>query len=307
MKLQKLSLIISFMLFSISNIFAQNNDMKARMEYEDAETAYQSQDYQKAITHLESAEKLLGKPMAKTRYLLILALSKNLTQDYEYQDLEKLKKLSKHYVDNYTTDTEKYRDIYDLSKNLDKNYPKSLNEYQQLQIQKNERKKDEIAEIEIKRNNFLNYKTVSFYEDGKYIKNFKDYKFSSNYSLKDKKVDRKYYVMNFSGTNSIDDSIVDFYFNENKLSYSHSKARIYYPTTSKLEELKKTFLKDTEDFAYKYNLTPEIINNPNGEIFTYKFSYKNKTVEFISNTSNIKGMISYTNAIIVTNHNYENK
>ena len=52
MKLQKLLLILSFMLFSVGNTFAQNNDMKARMEFEDAETAYQNQDYSKAVTHL---------------------------------------------------------------------------------------------------------------------------------------------------------------------------------------------------------------------------------------------------------------
>ena len=132
MKPYKLLLIISFMLFSVGNTFAQNNDMKARMEFEDAETAYQNQDYSKAVTHLESAEKLLGKPTGKTRYLLILALKKRLPVDYEYKDLEKLRSLTKHYIDNYTTDTEKYRDIYDLSNNLDKNFPKSLAEYNQI-------------------------------------------------------------------------------------------------------------------------------------------------------------------------------
>ena len=119
--------------------FAQNNDMKARMEFEDAETAYSNKDYSKAVTHLESAEKLLGKPTGKTRYLLILALNKNLAQDYQYQDLEKLRGLCKHYLDNYTTDTEKYREIYDLSNNLDKNYPKNLEEYNQIKQEKQEK------------------------------------------------------------------------------------------------------------------------------------------------------------------------
>lgn len=137
MKLHKLFLILTFMVFSTGSIFAQNNDMKARMEYEDAETAYQSQDYQKAVTHLESAEKLLGKPTAKTRYLLVLSLKKSLPVDYEYKDLEKLRTLTKHYVDNYTTDTEKYRDIYDLSNHL-KNYPKTLAEYNKLKQQREE-------------------------------------------------------------------------------------------------------------------------------------------------------------------------
>jgi hypothetical protein len=141
MKLQKLLLIVTFMVFSTGNIFAQNNDMKARMEYEDAETAYSNQNYSKAIEHLENAEKFLGKATAKTRYLLILSLSKNLSSDYEYKDLEKLRTLCKHYLDNYTTDTEKYRDIYDLSNNLNKNYPKSLEEYNKFKQEQEEQQK----------------------------------------------------------------------------------------------------------------------------------------------------------------------
>src|SRR5690606_13458888 len=115
MKPHKLLLILSFMLFSVGNTCAQNNDMKARMEFEDAETAYQNQDYSKAVTHLESAEKLLGKPTGKTRYLLILSKANvfSNTEGYEYKDLEKLRGLCKHYLDNYTTDSEKYREIYD--------------------------------------------------------------------------------------------------------------------------------------------------------------------------------------------------
>jgi len=131
----KLSLLFLFVVLSATIALAQNNDMKARMEYEDAETAYQGKDYQKTVTHLESAEKLLGKPMAKTRYLLILALSKNFPSDYEYETLEKLRTLCKHYLDNYTTDQEKYRDIYDLSNNL-KNYPDSFEDYKKLQEQR---------------------------------------------------------------------------------------------------------------------------------------------------------------------------
>ncbi len=132
MKLHRLFLILTLMVFS-TNGFAQNgNEMKAKMAVEDAETAYQSQDYQKAITLLESAEKLLGRATARTRYSLILALNKNLTQDYEYKDLEKLRNLTRHYLDNYTTDIEKYRDIYDLSNNIDKDYPKNLEEFNQF-------------------------------------------------------------------------------------------------------------------------------------------------------------------------------
>lgn len=142
MKTSKLLFIITFMVFGTGNIFAQNNDMKARIEYEDAETAYSNQNYGKAVEHLENAERFLGKATAKTRYLLILSLSKNLSKGYEYKDLEKLRKLSKHYLDNYTTtDTDKYREIYDLSNNLDRNYPKSLAEYNKLKQEKEEQQK----------------------------------------------------------------------------------------------------------------------------------------------------------------------
>ncbi|MBA5792711.1 hypothetical protein H1R17_01575 [Flavobacterium sp. xlx-214] len=137
MKLHKLFLILTLIFFS-TNIFAQNNDMKARMEFEDAETAYQSQNYNKAITHLESAEKLLGKPTSKTRYLLIISKAKIFRDySYEYKELEDLRALTKHYLDNYTTDTEKYREIYDLSNNM-KYLPKTLAEYNQVKQQKEE-------------------------------------------------------------------------------------------------------------------------------------------------------------------------
>ena len=151
MKPHKLLLILSFMLFSVGNTFAQNNDMKARMEFEDAETAYQNQDYSKAVTHLESAEKLLGKPTSKTRYLLILSKANvfSNTEGYEYKDLEKLRGLCKHYLDNYTTDSEKYREIYDLSNVLNKDFPKTEQEYNQLVFKKiQERQAQQIAELD---------------------------------------------------------------------------------------------------------------------------------------------------------------
>ncbi len=75
MKLRKLLLIITFMVFSTGNIFAQN-EMKARIVYEDAETAFQNQEYEKTITLLTEAEKLLGKWSAKIGYLKIVSLDK---------------------------------------------------------------------------------------------------------------------------------------------------------------------------------------------------------------------------------------
>ncbi len=146
----KLLTIIMLICFTVQG-FAQNNDMKARMEFEDAETAYQNQNYSKAVTHLENAEKLLGKPTGKTRYLLILAKANVFlnTEGYEYKDLEKLRDLSKYYLDNYTTDTEKYREIYDLSNVLNNNFPKTEQEYNQLVFKKiQEKQAQQIAELD---------------------------------------------------------------------------------------------------------------------------------------------------------------
>ena len=80
MKPYKLLLIITFMVFSTGNIFAQN-EMKARIVYEDAETAFQNQEYEKTITLLTEAEKLLGKWTAKVSLLKVQALNNIINLD----------------------------------------------------------------------------------------------------------------------------------------------------------------------------------------------------------------------------------
>ncbi len=185
MKLQKLLLIISFIAFSTGNIFAQNNDMKARIEFEDAETAYQNQDYSKAITHLESAEKLLGKATAKTGYLKVLSLDKLISEEtYEYENLEKLRILSKKYVDSYSkVDADKFKEVYSINKKLS-DYPKSKEE---LEILINQKK----AAVESKKDAFLDYKVLSYYEDGKDPSAFKKYFFMGVFSFKDPETKKK--------------------------------------------------------------------------------------------------------------------
>jgi TPR repeat protein len=128
MKLQKLLLIIAFMVFSTGNIFAQNNDMKARIEYEDAETAYQNGDYEKTITHLTETEKLLGFWTAKAGYLKIIVLDRIIDYDYygqEWNDnMTELYRQVKEYM-KYANknpdkiDTDKMREIYAIEKRID--------------------------------------------------------------------------------------------------------------------------------------------------------------------------------------------
>lgn len=101
--------------------FAQN-DLKARIEYEDAETAFAAEDYIKAITHLTEAEKLLGKWTPKVGYLMVISLDKNL--DYSAPKEEILKTLRFHidrylkYADNNNIALEKAKEVIAIDKIL---------------------------------------------------------------------------------------------------------------------------------------------------------------------------------------------
>jgi TPR repeat protein len=105
--------------------FAQNNDMKARMEFEDAETAYQNGDYEKTITHLTEAEKLLGFWTAKVAYLKIIVLDRIIDYGQEWNDnMAELYRQVKEYM-KYANkspdkiDTDKMREVYAIEKRID--------------------------------------------------------------------------------------------------------------------------------------------------------------------------------------------
>jgi len=125
MKLQKLLLIIIFIVFSTSNIFAQNNEMKARIEYEDAETAFQNKEYEKAINYLINSEKLLGKWTPKISFLKIQAL--DIVTDYSadwndnmaelYQQVKEYMKYADKNSDK--VDMDRMREIYAIEKRID--------------------------------------------------------------------------------------------------------------------------------------------------------------------------------------------
>ena len=116
MKLYKVLLIISILLFSTNNIFAQN-EMKARIEYEDAETAFQNKDFKLALSHLEKAESALGKWTAKISYLKIMATDKVIEYSEWNEELKKLKQEVTAYMKYANTnpeniDMERVREIY---------------------------------------------------------------------------------------------------------------------------------------------------------------------------------------------------
>src|SRR5690606_3589664 len=118
-------ILLSFIILILTIHFAQaQNDMKARLEYEDAETAFQKGEYRKAIDHLNQTEKLLGMWTAKTGYLKTIAL--DIIIDYAGDWNDNLTALSQN-VDQYMkyanqnsdkVELEKVREIYAIEKRL---------------------------------------------------------------------------------------------------------------------------------------------------------------------------------------------
>ena len=86
-----LTIIIIIILFA-SESHAQ--DALAKLEYQDAETAYQNDNYSKALEHLEATKKLLGSTNATIMYLEISAkdklLNTNNTSSYTHESLKQL-------------------------------------------------------------------------------------------------------------------------------------------------------------------------------------------------------------------------
>lgn len=124
MKTNKIIKIIAVLFFAVSNSFAQNNEMKAKIEYEDAETAFQNKEYDKVITYLSSAEKLLGRWTPKVSFLKIQAL--DIVTDYGvwsdntaeiYRQIKEYMKYADKNPDK--VDLDKMRELYEVEKRAD--------------------------------------------------------------------------------------------------------------------------------------------------------------------------------------------
>jgi TPR repeat protein len=111
----KLHLLGIFLLLStgITNINAQGaNDLKARIEFEDAEKAFSEENYEQALVHINRAEELLGSWNPKIGYLKIVALDK--ITDYSKWD-NKTEEILVH-VQKYMEFADKNVDKIDLQK-----------------------------------------------------------------------------------------------------------------------------------------------------------------------------------------------
>ncbi|GGH65208.1 TPR repeat protein [Filimonas zeae] len=92
----------------------------AKLKYEEAEEAFQANDYASALKKLEETEKLLGSSNAKILYLRICAQAGQLKTDV-YLNLEQVARLRKNTTEYLTKNDgvegveDKYKDVYKIS------------------------------------------------------------------------------------------------------------------------------------------------------------------------------------------------
>lgn len=197
MKLYKVLLIISFFLFSTNNIFAQN-EMKARIEYEDAETAFQNKEYEKAITHLTNAEKLLGKWTAKVGYLKIICLDKFVNYEEWNEKADELERQVQSYmkhsekISSNQIDLDKMREINTIEENLSFGKKriawKKMPEYVNAEKAEKDRKEDDAYNWYLKaydKGNVLATVDIGYYY-------FRKYDYPTAIEWFQKGVDKKY-------------------------------------------------------------------------------------------------------------------
>ena len=121
--------ILPFLFLFISVLAFPQNDTKAKIEYEDAETAFASGDFTKTLSHLEEAKKILKKENAKILYLQILAERELARKDTAYfstvkKTIEKFEK-SPGYK---PFSEEKKGEIYKIYERLDSEKEAVVNE-----------------------------------------------------------------------------------------------------------------------------------------------------------------------------------
>lgn len=144
-------------LFLICNISVYSqNDVKARIEFEEAEKAINDKDYTSSIQRLIEAEKLLGKTNTKILYLKVICQNEIIKSE-PYADFEMLVDIRKNcdlfmkMSDKKSDLYDKYKEVYKIKQGLEL-YPKSSSDFntkkeEYLIVKKNElEKKNEAAQ-----------------------------------------------------------------------------------------------------------------------------------------------------------------
>lgn len=118
--------IYTFLLILVAFTFSRaQNDLKARIEFEEAETAFTEENYETALKHINEAEKLIGKWTSLTSYLKIESLyaMTDMGNAFDenmqplYMEVEKYMNYMNN-LDSNEVPTEKYKSVYAIEKVL---------------------------------------------------------------------------------------------------------------------------------------------------------------------------------------------
>src|SRR5687768_1348330 len=95
-------------------VFSSAQGSIAKIKYEEAEMAFEKQDYVLVLSKLEEAEKILGKSNPKILYLKVVALSRLIANEplKDFSVLQNGRKTSKYFLTHYESlqgYEEKYR------------------------------------------------------------------------------------------------------------------------------------------------------------------------------------------------------
>lgn len=115
--MKKQLFIFSILFFLAFSGKAQNTI--AKMVYEEAEEAFDKENYALALEKIEETEKILKNGNPKTLYLKIMAKYHLLKDDYAI--IKSLKADCKYYINKYESNDgvqDKYREVYKISKEL---------------------------------------------------------------------------------------------------------------------------------------------------------------------------------------------
>lgn len=138
---------IIFLILAVAS-FSMNtkaqNDLKARLEFEEAEKAFTNNDFTTSLSRLNEAEKLLGKTSTKILYLKVLSQNQLIALNPygEYDIVVSARKNCEMYIKLSEKKTElydKYKEIYAIKKELEA-YPATLSGFTA--------KKEELAQLE---------------------------------------------------------------------------------------------------------------------------------------------------------------
>ena len=122
-------------LLSTQLLLSQSNEIKARIEFEDAEKYFSDANYNEALTHLNNAQKLIGSWNHKISYMKIMCYDaivnyNDWDQSLKILDEEVLVYMTYADKNSNNVNTDKFRKIYEIDKKIE--VTKKINQWSEM-------------------------------------------------------------------------------------------------------------------------------------------------------------------------------